>query len=86
MTGGPLDGGRGRYRLAGDPGHTGRVGRLIAVVLFIALLAPAGLLARAWSLAAGRRAVASAAVEFVPTTPPATAQLGRQAALGRRVR
>ena len=86
MTGGPLDGGRGRYRLAGDPGHTGRVGRLIAVVLFIALLAPAGLLARAWSLAAGRRAVASAAVEFVPTTPPATAQLARQAAHGRRVR
>src|SRR3954449_8197395 len=62
------------------------VGRLIAVVLFIALLAPAGLLARAWSLAAGRRAVASAAVEFVPTTPPATAQLARQAAHGRRVR
>jgi hypothetical protein len=62
------------------------VGRLIAVVLFIALMAPAALLARAWSLASGRRAVASAAVEFVPATPSATAQLVRQAAHGRRVR
>jgi hypothetical protein len=62
------------------------VGRLIAVVLFIALMVPAALLARAWSLASGRRAVASAAVEFVPATPPATAQLARQAAHGRRVR
>ena len=53
------------------------MGRLIAVVLFIALMVPAGLLARGWSLAADRRAVASAAVEFVPTTPPATAQLTR---------
>src|SRR4051794_12038807 len=49
-------------------------------------MAPAALLARAWSLAAGRRAVASAAVEFVPATPSATAQLARQAAHGRRVR
>jgi hypothetical protein len=62
------------------------VGRLIAVVLFIALMAPAALLARGWSLASGRRAVASAAVEFVPATPPATAQLARQAAHGHRVR
>jgi hypothetical protein len=62
------------------------VGRLIAVVLFIALMVPAGLLARGWSLAADRRAVASAAVEFVPATPPATAQLTRQAVHGRRVR
>jgi hypothetical protein len=62
------------------------VGRLIAVVLFIALMAPAALLARGWSLASGRRAVASAAVEFVPATPPATAQLARQAVHGRRVR
>jgi hypothetical protein len=62
------------------------VGRLIAVVLFIALLTPAALLARAWSLASGRRAVAGAAVEFVPATPTATAQLARQAAHGRRVR
>jgi hypothetical protein len=62
------------------------VGRLIAVVLFIALLTPAAFLARAWSLASGRRAVAAAAVEFVPATPTATAQLARQAAHGRRVR
>jgi hypothetical protein len=62
------------------------VGRLIAVVLFIALMVPAALLARGWSLASGRRAVASAAVEFVPATPPATAHLARQAAHGRRVR
>jgi len=62
------------------------VGRLIAVVLFVALMAPAGLLARAWSLASGRRAVASAGVEFVPATASATAQLARQAAHGRRVR
>jgi hypothetical protein len=62
------------------------VGRLIAVVLFVALLVPAALLARGWSLASGRRAVASAAVEFVPATPPATAHLARQAAHGRRVR
>lgn len=62
------------------------MGRLIAVVLFIALMAPAGLLARGWSLASGRRAVASAAVEFVPVTPAATAQLTRQAAHGRRIR
>jgi hypothetical protein len=62
------------------------VGRLIAVVLFIALMAPAALLARGWSLASGRRAVASAAVEFVPATPPASAQLARQAAHGHRVR
>ena len=62
------------------------MGRLIAVVLFIALMAPAALLARGWSLASGRRAVASAAVEFVPATPPATAQLARQAAHGHRVR
>jgi hypothetical protein len=64
----------------------GTVGRLIAVVLFIALLTPAALLARAWSLASGRRAVAAAAVEFVPATPTATAQLTRQATHGRRVR
>jgi hypothetical protein len=62
------------------------VGRLIAVVLFIALMSPAGLLARGWSLAAGRRAVAAAGVEFVPASPSATAQLTRQAAHGRRVR
>lgn len=62
------------------------MGRLIAVVLFVALIVPAGLLARVWSLASDRRAVASAAVEFTPATPSATAQLARQAAHGRRVR
>jgi hypothetical protein len=62
------------------------VGRLIAVVLFIALMAPAGLLARAWSFASARRAVAAAAVEFVPASPTATAHLSRQAAHARRVR
>ncbi|WP_369136665.1 hypothetical protein [Modestobacter versicolor] len=62
------------------------MGRLIAVVLFIALLIPAALLTRGWSHAAERRAAASAGVEFVPATPTATAQLARQAAHGRRVR
>jgi hypothetical protein len=62
------------------------VGRLIAVVLFIALMAPAALLARGWSLASGRRAVAAAAVEFVPATAPSTAHLARQAAHAHRVR
>jgi len=62
------------------------VGRLIAVVLFIALMAPAGLLARAWSLASGRRAVAAAAVEFVTPTSAGAAELTRQAVHGRRVR
>jgi hypothetical protein len=62
------------------------VGRLIAVVLFIALMAPAGLLARGWSLASGRRAVAGAAVEFVTPTSAGAAELTRQAVHGRRVR
>jgi hypothetical protein len=62
------------------------VGRLIAVVLFIALMVPAGLLARAWSLASGRRAVAAAAVEFVTPTSAGAAELTRQAVHGRRVR
>jgi hypothetical protein len=62
------------------------VGRLIAVVLFIAVLVPGVLLARAWALAAGRRAVASAAVEFAAPTPEGTATLQRQAQHGRRVR
>jgi hypothetical protein len=62
------------------------VGRLIAVVLFIAVLVPGVLLARAWALAAGRRAVASAAVEFATPTPEGTATLQRQAQHGRRVR
>ncbi|WP_106276957.1 hypothetical protein [Geodermatophilus tzadiensis] len=62
------------------------MGRLIAVVLFIAVLVPGVLLARAWALAAGRRAVASAAVEFATPTPEGLATLQRQAQHGRRVR
>ena len=64
--------------------HT--VGRLIAVVLFIAVLVPGVLLARAWGLAAGRRAVAAGAVEFAEPTPGGAATLQRQAQHGRRVR
>ena len=62
------------------------MGRLIAVVLFIAVLVPGVLLARAWALAAGRRAVASAAVEFATPTPEGLATLQRQAQHGRRLR
>jgi hypothetical protein len=66
--------------------HTWRVGRLIAVVLFIAVLVPGVLLARAWWLAAGRRAVAAGAVEFAEPTPAGTATLQRQSQHARRVR
>jgi hypothetical protein len=62
------------------------VGRLIAVVLFIAVLVPGVLLARAWSLASGRRAVASAAVELAEPTAEGAATLRRQAQHGRRIR
>jgi hypothetical protein len=62
------------------------VGRLIAVVLFIALLVPGVLLARAWALAAGRRSVAAAAVEFAEPTGQGLATLHRQALHGRRIR
>ncbi|MGY1705462.1 hypothetical protein ACI79C_12890 [Geodermatophilus sp. SYSU D00697] len=62
------------------------VGRLIAVVLFIAVLVPGVLLARAWALAAGRRAVAGAAVDFATPTQEGTATLQRQAQHGRRIR
>jgi hypothetical protein len=62
------------------------VGRLIAVVLFIAVLVPGVLLARAWGLAAGRRSVAAAAVEFAEPTPEGVATLQRQAQHGRRIR
>ncbi len=62
------------------------MGRLIAVVLFIAVLVPGVLLARAWSLAAGRRAVASASIEFSSPSEGARATLQRQAVHGRRVR
>ncbi|MGY2079752.1 hypothetical protein [Modestobacter sp. SYSU DS0657] len=64
----------------------GKVGRLIAVVLFIALMAPAALLVRAWAHAAGRRAVAAAAVAFVPVSAGTATELQRQAAHGRRLR
>jgi hypothetical protein len=62
------------------------VGRLIAVVLFIAVLVPGVLLGRAWWLAADRRAVAAGAVELVEPTPEAAATLNRQAVHGRRLR
>ena len=62
------------------------MGRLIAVVLFIAVLVPGVLLARAWWLAAGRRAVAGGAVELVEPTPEGAATLVRQAQHGRRMR
>jgi len=62
------------------------VGRLIAVVLFIAVLVPGVLLSRAWWLAAGRRAVATAAVEFASPTAQGATTLRRQAQHGRRVR
>ncbi|MGY1771730.1 hypothetical protein [Blastococcus sp. SYSU D00813] len=62
------------------------MGRLIAVVLFIAVLVPGVLLARGWSLAAGRRAVASASVEFTTPTAEGRRTLERQAVHGRRVR
>lgn len=64
----------------------GIVGRLIAVVLFIAVLAPGVLLGRAWWLAAGRRAVASGAVELAEPTPEGALALQRQAQHGRRFR
>ncbi len=71
---------------ASPEGDNGPVGRLIAVVLFIAVLVPGVLLARAWWLASGRRAAAGAAVEFAEPTEAAVAVLRRQAQHGRRVR
>jgi hypothetical protein len=62
------------------------VGRLIAVLLFIAVLVPGVLLARAWWLAAGRRAVAAGAVELAEPTAEGLRALHRQAQHGRRVR
>lgn len=67
-------------------GDTGGVGRLIAVVLFIAVLVPGVLLARAWWLASGRRAVAGGAVELAEPTAEGMATLHRQAQHGRRIR
>lgn len=62
------------------------MGRLIAVVLFIALLVPGVLLARAWARAADRRAVAGGSVELAEPTPEGTAALTSQALHGRRWR
>jgi hypothetical protein len=62
------------------------VGRLIAVVLFVAVLVPGFLQGRAWWLAAGRRAVAAGSVELVEPTPEGTQALLRQAQHGRRLR
>lgn len=62
------------------------MGRLIAVVVFVALLLPGVLLARAWKLAADRRAVAGGGVELAEPTPEGLATLRRQAAHGRRWR
>lgn len=62
------------------------VGRLIAVLLFIAVLVPGVLLARAWALASGRRAVAGGGVELVEPTAEGMRTLRRQALHGRRVR
>jgi hypothetical protein len=62
------------------------VGRLIAVVLFIAVLVPGVLLARAWWLAAGRRAVAGGSVELAEPSAEGMRTLHRQALHGRRLR
>ena len=62
------------------------MGRLIAVVLFVAVLVPGFLLGRAWGLAAGRRAVAAGSVELAEPTPEGTLALLRQAQHGRRLR
>jgi hypothetical protein len=50
------------------------------------VLVPGVLLARAWWLAAGRRAVAGGAVDLVEPTPEGLATLQRQAQHGRRIR
>ena len=63
------------------------MGRLIAVILFIAVLVPGVLLARAWWLASGRRAVAGGSASSWPSRPPrASRTLHRQAQHGRRIR
>jgi hypothetical protein len=62
------------------------LGPLIAVILFIAVLVPGVLLARAWWLAAGRRAVAGVGVELVEPSPEGALTLQRQAQHGRRIR
>jgi hypothetical protein len=62
------------------------VGRLIAVILFIAVLVPGVLLGRAWWLAAGRRAVAGGSIELTEPTAEGAQAMQRQAQHGRRVR
>ncbi|SDO38489.1 hypothetical protein SAMN05660199_01861 [Klenkia soli] len=62
------------------------MGRLIAVVLFIAVMVPSGLLARGWAQASDRRLVAGGSVELVPPSEAGAAVLARQARHGRRVR
>lgn len=62
------------------------MGRLIAVVLFIAVMVPAGLLARGWAQGAERRVVAGGGVELVPPSEEGAAVLARQARHGRRIR
>jgi hypothetical protein len=62
------------------------VGRLIAVILFIAVLVPGVLLGRAWWLAAGRRAVAGGSIELAEPTAEGAQAMQRQAQHGRRVR
>lgn len=74
------------WRRCHPKGDNDGVGRLIAVVLFVALLLPAWVLFRSWGLASGRRQVAGAAVAFVSPTPAGSAYLVRQAVHGRRVR
>jgi hypothetical protein len=54
--------------------------------LFIAVLVPGVLLARAWGLAAGLRQVAGGAVELVEPTAEGMQTLHRQAQHGRRLR
>ncbi|TFV62762.1 hypothetical protein E4P40_27530 [Blastococcus sp. CT_GayMR20] len=62
------------------------MGRLIAVLLFIAVLVPGVLLSREWWLASGRRAVAGGSVELAEPTAEGMRVLHRQAQHGRRVR
>ncbi|HEY4629921.1 MAG TPA: hypothetical protein VIG96_01345 [Blastococcus sp.] len=62
------------------------MGRLIAVLLFIAVLVPGVLLGREWWLAGGHRAVAAGGVELAEPTPEGARTLQRQAQYGRRVR
>ncbi len=62
------------------------MGRLIAVLLFVAVLVPGVLLSRAWWLAAGLRTVTAGGVELAEPTPEGARTLQRQAQYGRRVR